>query len=76
MSKQLTISACSECGDIFPEDDLNHWHLCSDCGLDLEARAEFLAEIHSVDFRQERLDREALRQRANRAILPVANPTK
>ena len=48
MSKQLQIdfapndSNCSECGEAFPQDALNHWQLCSECVEDLETRADFL----------------------------------
>lgn len=46
MAKQLTINfarehACSECGEMFPAEALNHWELCKECVLDLETLADF-----------------------------------
>ena len=46
MAKQLTIgfSGCTECGNTFPTDALNHWNLCEECAEDLEIRADLQAE--------------------------------
>lgn len=49
-TKQLTIdftsdrSECSQCGEVFPAEDLNHYETCEECVDMLEAAADIRAE--------------------------------
>ena len=48
MSEQLTLNLkpqCSECGESFNEEELNHYDLCEDCCDILETLADLKAEV-------------------------------